>query len=112
MMKADYPSPYRRSYHRFILDASASLIIDKNREEPSILRDLCPRGSGVVTHHWLKENEQVTIMIKIPYLFTSPVYKQAKVVWSKKIEEDLWEGGLDFGEDNKIILSKSSSHSP
>ena len=67
-MKPDYPLPYRRSYHRFILDASASLIIDKNTEEPSILRDLCPRGSGVVTHYSLKENQQVTIIIKIPNL--------------------------------------------
>ena len=100
---------FRRSYQRFILDASASLIINKTTEEPSILRDLCSRGIGVVTHYCLKENQEVTIIIKIPYLFDSPVYKQAKVAWCKKIDDDLWQGGLDFGEDNKIILFKLSS---
>ena len=96
---------YRRSHQRFILDASATLVINKNIEEPSGLRDLCPRGAGVITHYPLTENERVTIIIKVPYLFDSPVYKEAKVVWCKKIDEYLWQGGLDFGEDNKIIFA-------
>jgi hypothetical protein len=98
-------SSYRRSYQRFILDAQATLVIDKNREEPSILRDLCPRGAGLLTQCSLGENEQVTVIMQVPYLFDNPVYKEAKVAWSKKIDENLWQGGLDFGEDNKIVLT-------
>ena len=98
-------SSYRRSYQRFILDASATLIINKGKEEPSILRDLCPRGAGVFTHYPFKKNENVAIIIKVPYLFNSPVHKEAEVVWSKKIDKNLWQGGLDFGEENKIIFT-------
>jgi len=103
---------HRRTYQRFILDASATLVINEEKEEPSILTDLCPRGTGIVTHYSLKEDEKINIIIKVPYLFDNPVYKRAKVVWCRKIDENLWQGGLDFGEDNKIILFKSSSNNP
>ena len=112
MKQADSLLFYRRSYQRFILEASASLIIHKNIEEPSILRDLCPRGIGIITYYPLKENQEVTIIIKVPYLFGNPVNREAKVAWCKRLDENLWQGGLDFGEDNKINLLRPSSNTP
>ena len=107
-MQQDYSIPFhRRTYQRFVLDASATLVINENIEEPSILTDLCPRGTGVVTRYALKEDEKLAIIIKVPSLFDSPVYKRAKVVWCRKLDRNLWRGGLDFGEDNKIVLSSS-----
>ena len=97
-------SSYRRTYQRIALEASATLVINKSKEEPSGLRDLCPRGAGIVTCYPLKENEKIDIIIQVPYLFASAVYKQAKVAWTKKIDENLWQGGLDFGEANKLFF--------
>lgn len=99
-----YFSPHRRSYQRYILESAATLMADNEIGQPSILRDLCARGAGVVTHYRLRENQGITIIIKAPSLFSSPVRREARVVWCEKIGEGLWHGGLDFGEDNKIIL--------
>lgn len=96
--------PYRRSYERYILEAQATLVIHKNKEKPSMLRDLSARGASVITDYPLMINEKMTIAINVPFLFDRFVYKEAKIVWCKKIDENLWQCGLDFGEDNKITL--------
>jgi hypothetical protein len=40
--------------------------------------------------------------MKSSFILDEPVAKQAKVVWCKKIDNNLWQAGLDFGLDNKI----------
>ena len=96
----------RRDYRRFILDAQATLLINKTKEEPSILTDLCPRGSGIVTNYPIEQEERLAVLFKIPYLFRDTVYKEAKVVWCKRLAENLWKAGLDFGQNNRLSLSQ------
>ena len=73
---------------------------------PTILSDLCSRGAGIVMYHALEAHERIDIIIKVPYLFDTPIYKAAKVVWCKKIDENFWQCGLAFNEDDKIIFFK------
>jgi hypothetical protein len=112
-MEQVYSQPrYRRSYQRFRLDGSVTLVVNENKQGPSILKDLSPRGAGVITYHPLKENEKLAIIIDIPSLFNTTLHKESKVAWCKKIQSDLWQGGLDFGEDKKIdfVLDCAKDH--
>jgi len=94
--------PYRRVYQRFILNDSASLVTQEGTEKRLILNDLSATGAGVFGDCSLNINEKVTVIISAPFFFSKPICKQAKVVWCKKIDRNLWQGGLDFGLDNKI----------
>lgn len=98
------PLSYRRSYERFLMSIWAEIsVIKENLEKRVIIKDLSARGAGVVCSYPLSLNEKVVIMIKA--LFSDePVNREAKVIWCKKIKENLWQAGLDFGLDNKIEL--------
>ena len=89
--------PHRRFYKRFNLDTSATLILPKNLRRPLILRDLSARGAGVVSNYSLNINEEIEITIAVSFFFNQPVYKKARVVWCNKVDEHLWQAGLDFG---------------
>ncbi len=93
---------YRRSYERFKVDASATLIVNKNLEIPSILTDLSVRGAGAVSSDPLKVDEKIKVIIRAPFFFEHPLYKEARVVWCKKLDGNLCQAGLDFGGDNLI----------
>lgn len=100
-MNEDYVVPYRRSFFRYIVEASANLIIDKLRK-PVIVKDLCSRGACIFSNSPLEVSGEIEI--EIVSCFDKPVYRKAKVVWSKEIEQNLWQAGLDFGLDNLIDL--------
>jgi len=95
-------SSHRRSYERFEVDASATLILNKNLEIPSILTNLSAGGAGTVSNGSLQVNEKVKIIIRAPFFFENPVYKEARVAWCKRLDENLCQAGLDFGLDNGI----------
>lgn len=96
---------YRRAHERFFLDSSASLITQKDTTKHLSLKDLSARGAGVVGDWPLSINERVAIIINASFFFDKPVSKQAKVVWCKKMDCELWQAGLDFGLDNLIDLA-------
>ncbi|MBU0693758.1 MAG: PilZ domain-containing protein [Candidatus Omnitrophica bacterium] len=90
----------RRSYKRFKVDTGGRLIVDKEIEKPLIVRDLSSRGVGVVANYPFEIDKKITIDMETPF-FHDTVRREARVIWCKKIEEDLWRAGLDFGM-NKI----------
>lgn len=95
-------STYRRDYKRFIVNDSVSLVTDNGVERPLILEDLSARGAAVVGDYPFRINEKVNVVIHAPFFFDKPALKEAKTVWCKKISENLWQAGLDFGIDNRI----------
>lgn len=94
----------RRDYQRFILNDSISLVTEEGSENRFLLKDLSTRGAGIVGISPLDINERVKVIINAPLLFDKSVNRNAKVVWCKKIDTNFWQGGLDFGEDNKITF--------
>ena len=95
---------YRRDYQRYILNDSASLTTNEGIEKDFLLKDLSARGVGIVGNSPLNINEDVKVIINAPLFFDRPVSKAAKVVWCQKIDENLWQVGLDFGEEEKIKI--------
>ncbi len=92
----------RRDYERFIVNDSVSLVTDNGVERPLILEDLSARGAAVVGDYPFRINGKVTVVIYAPFFLDRPALKEAKTVWCKKINERLWQAGLDFGMDNLI----------
>ncbi len=109
--KANALSRYRRNYERFVVNDSASLVTDNSIERPLILEDLSARGASVIGDYPFQINEKVTVVIYIPFFLDSPAFKQAKTVWCKKIDRNLWQAGLDFGIDNLINLTPGLQNS-
>lgn len=101
----------RRDYERFIVNDSASLITANSIERPLILEDLSARGAGVIGDYPFRINEKVTVVIYAPFFLDSPALKQAKAVWCKKINENMWQAGLDFGMDNLLNLTPALQNS-
>jgi hypothetical protein len=104
-MEESYPLRYRRYlrriYDRFRVESAATLIVNRGLEKPAVLRDLSIRGAGLICRLPLKVNGIVAIIIRAPF-FEGPVYRKAKVVWSKQLDKGWWRAGLDFGLENKI----------
>jgi len=96
--------PYRRDYQRFLLNDSASLITSEGIEKRFLLRDLSVRGIGIFGNSSLYLDEKVKVVINAPLFFERPVARHAKVAWCQKIGADLWQGGLDFGLDGRMII--------
>jgi hypothetical protein len=96
------PIMYRREYNRFEINALAILITNKNVENTFLLKNISARGASVIGNFPLEVSNKLEIVIEIPFLCDEPIRKEAKIVWCKKISDKLWEGGLDFGLDNKI----------
>lgn len=105
-MMEDSPYPlYRRSYDRFSVDATATLIINNAEEKLSRVVDLSACGIGIYTDYPLDEGEQVNIVINPTYFFNHPLSKHARVAWCHNVDKNLWRSGLDFGQDNKISFA-------
>lgn len=94
----------RRDYQRFICNNSVSLLAKEGIEKRFLLKDLSTRGAGIVGSYSLDINERVKVIINAPLFFDKAVSRHAKVAWCQKLDENSWQGGLDFGEDNKITF--------
>jgi hypothetical protein len=88
--------PYRRIYKRFICNDSAVLFTKDGTEERLILQDLSLGGAGVFGNYPLNINEGVTVAINAPFFFKRSFGKNARVAWSKQVDTNAWEAGLDF----------------
>ncbi|MGD0335569.1 MAG: PilZ domain-containing protein [Candidatus Omnitrophota bacterium] len=95
---------YRRSYNRFKVNRSCFLSAPEGTEQSSILKDLSARGAGILSHMALAINQKINLVISAPFISRENLSKQATVVWSKEINNGLWQHGLDFGEDSKIYI--------
>ncbi|MDD5238771.1 MAG: PilZ domain-containing protein [Candidatus Omnitrophica bacterium] len=97
--------PYeRRDYERYKVDALATIIFQKSIKKSILIKDISARGVCGETTYFPKVDEKVEIILQTPF-FESPVKKDARVAWFRKIDEKLCEMGLDFGLDNKIVLN-------
>ncbi len=104
-MQGNNQSSYdRRDYERFKVDAFATIIFKNTVRKGLMLKDISARGLRGQTAYFPEVNERVEIILQTPF-FDSPVKKEARVAWRKKIDEHLCEMGLDFGLDNKIVLN-------
>jgi len=65
------------------------------------MQDLSSRGAGLFGSFPLLVRQELTVFINT-VLLTRPLTRRGKVVWSHKLDGDLWQSGLDFGLDNKI----------
>ena len=104
-MRGTYkPSFHRREYKRFIVNGSANLIINGSLHKPLIIKNLSSRGACTFSDYPFVPKGKVKIVMIIPFL-KKPVTIEAKVIWSRKIEEGFWETGLDFGINNLLELA-------
>jgi len=92
----------RRAYHRFEAGISVTLISEGDIRKPSIIKDLSSRGAGLVTNYSLRQDETIDVVFNPSFFFESGINKAARVIWCEKIGTALWQGGLDFGEGNKL----------
>jgi hypothetical protein len=92
----------RRDYRRIELNTTATLGFDEHSQEDFVLTNISARGVAVAGSHPLKVNDRVNVNLDIHPFFSYPVRKEAKIVWCRKVDENFWEGGLDFGMDNLI----------
>ncbi len=97
------PRLHRREYKRFIVNGSANLIVNGYLYKPLIIKNLSSRGVCTFSDYPFTVKEKVKLIMIIPFLKES-VTIEAKVVWSKKIEGNFWETGLDFGINNLLEL--------
>jgi hypothetical protein len=67
------------------------------------MKDLSSRGAGLFGSFPLSVSQELTVFINT-VLLTRPLTRRGKVVWSHKLDSDLWQAGLDFGLDNKIVF--------
>lgn len=94
---------YRRRYKRFRVDGAANVVIDEKLDKPLVVKDLSVRGAQVVSDRPFTINQKITIIMLTPF-FEKPIYRDAKVIWSKEMGEELYQTGLDFGRNNLLKL--------
>ncbi len=70
----------RRSYDRYIVDDSATLLLDNTREQPLILHDVSSRGVSVIGDYPFKDEATVKVILRTS-LFDKPMFKTANVAW-------------------------------
>lgn len=93
----------KRSYPRYKVDATTSVLYNGDSRNNVIVKDLSSRGSCIVSKTPLMKNQIVGLSFNPP-LFDYPVRRKAKVVWTKEIETGMYYSGVDFGLPNKIQL--------
>ncbi len=108
LSECNHPLSYRRAYKRFKVEASATLAIGEDLKIPSILADLSVRGGGIFSNYPLCDNAKIDIAINAPALFKDTIYKKANVAWCKKVSDNLWQAGLDFGLDNLLQFTETA----
>ena len=99
----DCPPTCRRNHERVKIDTTSEISSDEHQGRFMIVRDISVQGAGIMVSFPLRMNENITIILGAP-IFRNPVHQQARVVWHKQFDKDLWHVGLDFGT-NKLSFS-------
>ncbi|MDD5730664.1 MAG: PilZ domain-containing protein [Candidatus Omnitrophica bacterium] len=94
-------SLHRRFYERFEIDGAATVLISVPGAQGFILKDISQTGIGIIGNCQLAVNAELPVTL-IASLFKNPVYRKARVVWSSKIDKDVFGSGLNFGMLNRI----------
>lgn len=81
---------HRREYDRFEINALVILVNTKDIEKTFVLKNLSGRGAAIIGNCPLEINNILEIVIQIPFLSEKPIRKEAKIVWCKKINDELW----------------------
>ena len=104
-MDKDFSGKFcRRVYRRYKADTTAYILsLGDLIEKPLLLRDLSSRGAGIVSYYPLHVNGLITIILAIPFLKES-VSRQARVIWSRKIDNHCWGSGIDFGSNHLVDM--------
>jgi hypothetical protein len=89
----------RRQCERLKVEGEGTLIINNNIEKTYQLKDLSSKGLCIIGDHMIQMDASVDIVIASPFLRNS-VYKNVRVAWNKKLDQDLWEGGIEFKLNN------------
>ena len=75
-MGEGYQFHCRRSFYRYIVETSATLISNTGLRKPVIVRNVCPRGACVFSNHPIEPAEHVEI--ELVYLFDKPINKKPR----------------------------------
>lgn len=97
---------YRRSYERYLVESQATLRTEDGITCRSMLRDISPRGAGIITTYPIIPKQTVTLFTDSSFFFKVPTTRKTQVVWSEKIGERYWRGGVVFDEDDKIAFAR------
>ena len=97
---------HRRAYERYLVESSATLCVEGESPHRSMLRDISPRGAGIVTTYPLVSQQKLTLLTDSSFFFKVPTSRQTKVVWCEKIGDRYWRGGLAFDEDDKVAFAR------
>ena len=93
-----------RYYERFFVEGQGEVTLANNSRQPLIVENISARGAGVVSNIPLLISDTVNVFINSTAK-NPPFNRPAKVIWTKRLDDNLWESGIDFGEDHKINLS-------
>jgi Tfp pilus assembly protein PilZ len=91
-----YLNHSRRSYDRYPLDTIATLIDQGKGHKSLIVKNVCGGGVCITLKQQLIIGDMVTIELILP-TSSQAITRSAKVIWCEKLDENLWQAGLDFG---------------
>ena len=60
-----------------------------------VLRDACAQGARIITREKLAPHDYVDLEIKLPD-GADPLHLQGEVVWTKNMEPNIWDVGIQF----------------
>ena len=101
-----HPGVFRRSSDRYLIGAAGTLYLSgQAQERVSVVKDISAKGVGIISNGPLTIGEKVTVLIQASFIKNLSQKKNAKVVWSRPMAENLWQAGLALDFDNRIEFS-------
>jgi len=97
---------HRRAYERYLVETSATFCVEGEGPRRSMLRDVSPRGAGIITTYPLAPKQKLTLFTDSSFFFKVPTTRKTQVVWCEQIGDRYWRGGLAFDEDDKVEFAR------
>ena len=82
---------------------------DPAPEERAISEDISPSGIKILVKNEIKQNARISLKFNMPD-DESTIAAQARVVWTKKREEQFYEIGLEFVSIDDIYLDRINTY--
>ncbi|MFH1413267.1 MAG: PilZ domain-containing protein [Candidatus Omnitrophota bacterium] len=95
-----------RSFHRYVINSESFLTTQLGQEKRILLQDLSGKGAAIIVDIPLKEKEKIKVNLNAPTFLDKPESITAEVTWIKKIDENLWRVGLNFGLARLKLLAQ------
>ena len=98
----------RRIFERFKVDFPIKFIRkDDNREGRGRMIDISASGGGlIITAEELSPSVHLEMWLFIPDNH-EPLYTNGRVIWTKKIKEDLYRAGVEFDKVDFMGVSRA-----